>query len=337
MNSKTRAYVPIGDDPRELFQKAMTFFENIQDMTQESGEAGMKIVGETLTKDMANAIFGSNAIERAGLGLEETLRICEKIFRGETVDPEDIPEQYAWRIFCFPSRKVSALSWLTSYLHRDPDYEKRLVATVHSKLPASHIIRSRREVVQHALALYYIVQEMVVKDKLLSEEIILETHRILTSNVDAPGGASWEEYAGKYRRVHVHAGSTNFVTPNFVPVKMKELIEQFNSDIAEVEKTKVLDPFTLAAKYCNDFVMIHPFVDGNGRACRLILNAILLKYAGVVVAIGEHDESRAEYMAIQKRAGEQMEGSGELAALILKRATVRYRTLKQKLTGKKKK
>src|SRR6266536_1305347 len=63
MDSKTRAYVPIGDDPRELFQKAMTFFENIQDMIQESGEAGMKIVGETLTKDMANAIFGSNAIE----------------------------------------------------------------------------------------------------------------------------------------------------------------------------------------------------------------------------------------------------------------------------------
>jgi hypothetical protein len=70
--------------------------------------------------------------------------------------------------------------------------------------------------------------------------------------------------------------------------------------------------------------------------CRLILNAILLKYAGVVVALGENDESREEYLAIQRRAGEHMDGPGELAALVLKKATVKYRHIKQKLTGKKK-
>ena len=117
---------------------------------------------------------------------------------------------------------------------------------------------------------------------------------------------------------------------------MKELIQEFNEDIAKAEKTHSLDPFTLAAKYCNDFVMIHPFLDGNGRMCRLILNAILLKYAGVVVCLGENDESREEYLAIQRRAGEHMEGSGELASLVLKKAMGRYRILKQKLTGKKK-
>ncbi|KAH0544522.1 hypothetical protein FGG08_001294 [Glutinoglossum americanum] len=70
--------------------------------------------------------------------------------------------------------------------------------------------------------------------------------------------------------------------------------------------------------------MIHPIVDGNGRTCRLILNAILLKYAGVIVAIGEQDEDRKQYIEIQKRAGEQMEGSGELAAFVLKKATTRH-------------
>ncbi|KAL3249929.1 hypothetical protein ABHI18_011411 [Aspergillus niger] len=34
----------------------------------------------------------------------------------------------------------------------------------------------------------------------------------------------------------------------------------------------------MAAKSCNDFVMIHPFANGNGRMRRLISNAILLKY-----------------------------------------------------------
>lgn len=67
----------------------------------------------------------------------------------------------------------------------------------------------------------------------------------------------------------------------------EELIQEFDDDIAKVEKTLALDPFTLVAKYCNDFVMIHPFLDGNGRMCRLILNAILLKYAGDFVCLGE--------------------------------------------------
>ena len=94
MDSKTRAYVPIGDDaPEKLFQNAENFLLNIQEKINEKGDDGLRIVSETLTKQMINAIFGSNAIERAGLYLDETVRICEKIFRGEVVDPDDIPEQ----------------------------------------------------------------------------------------------------------------------------------------------------------------------------------------------------------------------------------------------------
>lgn len=218
---------------------------------------------------------------------------------------------------------------------REEEYEKTLVYAIRTKLHISQIVR-RREVIQHALAFQFIINQVVCHDNPLSESIILETHRILTKNIDAPGGAPWQEYAGRYRHIPVHAGSTNFVAPRFVSRKMRELIQEFNEDIAKAEKTHSLDPFTLAAKYCNDFVMIHPFLDGNGRMCRLILNAILLKYAGVVVCLGENDESREEYLAIQRRAGEHMEGSGELASLVLKKAMGRYRILKQKLTGKKK-
>jgi hypothetical protein len=50
-----------------------------------------------------------------------------------------------------------------------------------------------------------------------------------------------------------------------------------------------------------------------------------------------NDESPKEYLDIQQRAGEHMEGSGELAALVLKEATAKYRKVKQKPTGKKNK
>jgi Fic family protein len=42
----------------------------------------------------------------------------------------------------------------------------------------------------------------------------------------------------------------------------------------------------------------HPFLDGNGRVCRLILNAVLLNYAGIVVALGEKEDDRKEYLEI---------------------------------------
>jgi hypothetical protein len=94
MDSRTRAYVPIDDDkPEETFQKAMTFFENIREKINDNGDDGLKTISQALTRQLINVIFGSNAIERVGLDLDETVKICERIFRGEVVDPEVIPER----------------------------------------------------------------------------------------------------------------------------------------------------------------------------------------------------------------------------------------------------
>lgn len=175
---------------------------------------------------------------------------------------------------------------------------------------------------------------MAVQDQPLTEELILDTHKILCSDIDIDDGPRGQSYAGHYRTVPVRAGNCGFVPPHRVPAKMRELVEEFNQDITRAEKAQTLDPFSLAAKYCQAFVMIHPFLDGNGRTCRLILNAILLKYAGILVPLGENDESRQEYLGIARRAGEQMEGSGELATLILRGATSKLRSLKQKLRGR---
>jgi hypothetical protein len=95
MDSRTRAYVPIdGGDPGKLFERALCFIQNIQEKVNDKGDDGLKVMSKTLTKQMIDVVFGSNAIERAGLGLEETVKICDRIFRGEIVDPESIPERY---------------------------------------------------------------------------------------------------------------------------------------------------------------------------------------------------------------------------------------------------
>ena len=112
---------------------------------------------------------------------------------------------------------------------------------------------------------------------------------------------------------------------------MKRIVDALNDDIAAATEKGVLDPYPLAAKWCAEFVWYHPFLDGNGRLCRLLLNAILLKYAGIVVPIGEHDEERKEYLDIKRRYTTDCEGEGEFASMIMKRATLRLKTMRDRV------
>jgi Fic family protein len=313
MNQGYRIYSP-SDAPnlaRDLFQEVQTDIIEIRKRSAKDPWIS-QLVSEELTQAMMELVFSSNQIERAGLQLDETLKICERIFRGEVVDASSIDE-------------------------RSQEYANALKALISRSEPAdrNHVIRSRREIIQHALALQHIIQKVAFDNQPLSEALIRETHEILTQGIpvyhqdgnSTPSSA----YGGKYRKVIVGASSTNFVHPNKIPVVMKKFIADYNMDLQRLEENSELDPFWLAAHYCNEFVNIHPFVDGNGRMCRLILNAILLKYAGVVISIGEHDAERKEYMDIAIRASTEMEGSGELALLVLKKATGRFRTLRKKI------
>lgn len=115
---------------------------------------------------------------------------------------------------------------------------------------------------------------------------------------------------------------------------MKEMCDKLKEELAAADEDKAIDPFSVAAKYSLQFVEVHPFQDGNGRLCRMILNAVLCRYAGVVVPIGEREEEREEYRGIKRRSSETMEGHGEYAVFVLRRAFTRLRDMKKKLAGK---
>ena len=101
---------------------------------------------------------------------------------------------------------------------------------------------------------------------------------------------------------------------------MKSMVAKLREDLKEVEKSGKIDPFILAAKYCDRFVNIHPFKDGNGRLCRLILNGILIKYAGVVISLGEKSQDRDGYLQIAQESTKVGGHHGQLGTLILKKA-----------------
>jgi Fic family protein len=125
-----------------------------------------------------------------------------------------------------------------------------------------------------------------------------------------------------------------FIVPPKIPSAMTTFCQNLEKEINQTNESHTIDPFSVASKFCLEFVQIHPFQDGNGRLCRMILNAILCRYTGVIVPIGENHSDRSEYMGIKIRASERMEGHGEFATFILQKATTRIRELKKKLVGK---
>ncbi|KPM45816.1 hypothetical protein AK830_g709 [Neonectria ditissima] len=301
-------------DPTKLFEKATNWINAIQ--TTPTDENQQEVVANEIQETMVRAIFGSNMIERAGLGWDITVQLCKRIFAGEDVGP-------------ISERDVSYQHALLDLHRQQPGLRN---------MPAQYVLRGRNEIVQHAKAFQYLVHAFVVGKQDLTEDLIKTTHKILTKGVPIvePGmpDVPPEKYGGVYRTVVVGAGTTNFTVPSFVPAKMKEMCDNITKDLANAEKQNVIDPFSIASKYSLEFVSIHPFQDGNGRLCRMILNAILCRYAGVIIPIGEQGEERVEYMNIKKRASQDMEGHGEYATFVLQRAVTRLREMKKKLAGK---
>lgn len=188
---------------------------------------------------------------------------------------------------------------------------------------------------QHAQALNYLIDHIVLNKEPWSEDLILETHRILHQGLDdevESGKYRTYEVAVKYEKPGQKSKASQCMRARAIPGYMKDMVDHLNRDIAQGEESGSLDPYTLAARYHHQFVNIHPFGDGNGRMSRIILNCLLLRYAGHISEIGLDPEERDDYIAIATRASrafhsEDMEvefdqhtGHRELAKFILSKS-----------------
>ncbi len=133
------------------------------------------------------------------------------------------------------------------------------------------------------------------KDKEISENLILELHKIILQRID-------ERNAGKYRNIPVRIAGSRVVLPN--PAKVPDLMREF---IKWVKKNKNENPIKLALESHYRLVSIHPFVDGNGRTARLLMNKVLLS-ANFPPALIEK-EQRSQYIKSIERY--QLENKSE--------------------------
>ena len=123
-------------------------------------------------------------------------------------------------------------------------------------------LKDHLEAVGHKDAFLY-VQDLVKEKASFSGSIIKQIHTLVL--MDRP------EDRGVYRRIPVKIMGAYHTPPEpvVVPEQMEKLVKEFSK--------KKLHPIESAALFHLKFEGIHPFVDGNGRTGRLILNLFLMQ------------------------------------------------------------
>lgn len=139
-------------------------------------------------------------------------------------------------------------------------------------------LREIYEVVNHNKAFGF-VKKCVTEGKALDETIIKEIHALLMENILT---------GGVYRNVEVRISGAKHKPP--VPSEMYQQIKNFYADMPYKVKENAIE---FAAWTHAEFVKIHPFVDGNGRTSRMIMNYQLLASGFLPVSIAK--ENRLEY------------------------------------------
>jgi Fic family protein len=125
----------------------------------------------------------------------------------------------------------------------------------------------------------------------ISIDFILKLHKQVMRNID-------DDSAGSFRRTGVFITGSKYEPPPAVVVQeeMDELIKWYNT------KKGKMNPFELAGYFHCRFTQIHPFIDGNGRVGRELLNFILRRYGypSIIIPV----ESREGYISSLEKANE---------------------------------
>jgi len=154
--------------------------------------------------------------------------------------------------------------------------------TVGGKTITEHL-----EAINHEKAILYL--DDLVKDKQpITEWNIKNIHQLILKEID-------NENAGRYRKENVTIKGATHIPPDFV--KIPELMEKL---ILNYETWNKYHPIIRSALLHGELVKIHPFIDGNGRTSRLIMNLDLMNYGYNPVIIKK--ENRLEYYEVLDKA-----------------------------------
>lgn len=167
-----------------------------------------------------------------------------------------------------------------------------------------------------------ITETLLEKDKHpLTIKLILRLHKTLLTHID-------DHIAGRYRRGKewVRVGNHLGANPQFVPTLMQELVNGYNQH-------KISYFLDAIAHFHAEFETIHPFVDGNGRMGRVLINLQLMNAGLPPIIIQNKNKDTAYYSLFTKyQSSMKFGGFTQLFGLLLQEALHKRITM---LTAKK--
>ncbi|EPJ44127.1 MAG: hypothetical protein OFPII_37010 [Osedax symbiont Rs1] len=142
------------------------------------------------------------------------------------------------------------------------------------------------EVINHQEAIHYI-REIAKNEKPLSERVIQNVHSLILKGIQ-------EQDAGQYRKqpvfiIQQDGNRHEFPQPFIVSKLMEDFFIFFN------DNKETVHPVEMAAHLHQKLVNIHPFIDGNGRTSRLIMNLYLFQAGYPIAMIESEATKRNEY------------------------------------------
>lgn len=146
------------------------------------------------------------------------------------------------------------------------------------------------EVINHGEAIDYI-EEQLQKNQLLTQQFIKNVHYLILNNIN-------NQNAGVYRSRNVFISGSQHTPPSALQVQehMDQLMYWYESN------KDSLHPIELAALFHFKFVYIHPFIDGNGRTARLLMNFILMQHGYPPAIVKADQEKRIQYIQSLEKA-----------------------------------
>ncbi|MCL2061493.1 MAG: Fic family protein [Firmicutes bacterium] len=167
---------------------------------------------------------------------------------------------------------------------------------------ADHSLQEHMEI-QGSHSAFWFIYDNIKNTESITEDFIKHIHA-----KTLPG----KSYSGQYRDINVYIGDafSDRVTfqpppPGAVPHRMTEYVQKINADLKILHDFKTAEQKdwnnffrTMAAHHC-DFEQIHPFVDGNGRTGRLLMNTEFIKLGILPIDI-RYAEREHYYAALKK-------------------------------------
>ena len=150
-------------------------------------------------------------------------------------------------------------------------------------------LREHLEAINHNEAIAFI-KDIAQGEEPITERTILQIHALILRGID-------RQNAGRYHTVPVLISGSRHVPPQ--PYLIEKQMEDFLLRFREME-SEGINPVDIAAYLHDELVRIHPFIDGNGRTSRLLMNLYLLRHGYVMVLLkGDAESKLAYYKALE--------------------------------------